>query len=107
GADGFVVDVLAGPGEFVSEGQPIAVAENPELLAQLEQTSGQFRELEARFKSAMAQGVPIADIMAERRAVLLERLAFLEDRVAGLTMRAPHDGYVADDPRKLTGEYVQ
>jgi putative peptide zinc metalloprotease protein len=107
GADGFVVDVPVAPGQFVAQGQVIAVAENPELLAQLEQTAGQFRELEARFRSAMSQGVAVADIMTERRAVLLERLAYLEDRVAGLTMRAPHEGYVADDPRKLAGEYVK
>ena len=107
GADGFITDVLVSPGEYVTADQPIAIAENPELLAQLAQTSGQFRELEARFRSAMAQGVPIVDLMNERRAVLLERLAFLEERVDSLTIRAPHEGFISDDPRKLAGQYLQ
>lgn len=107
GSDGFVDEVFVAPGQYVEAGQPIARAENPELLAQLERTMGAFRELEARFRSAMAQDVPVADLMTERRGVLLERLAFLQDRVDALTMRAPHAGTIADDPRRLAGQYVQ
>lgn len=107
GADGFIIEVLAGPGEFVEKDQTIAVAENLELLAQLDRAMGLIRELEAQFRSAMSQGVPVADLLAERRAVLLGNLTLLQDRVAALTIRAPHDGYVADDARKLVGQYVQ
>ncbi|MEQ8316105.1 MAG: efflux RND transporter periplasmic adaptor subunit [Phycisphaerales bacterium] len=107
GSDGFVQEVLVSPGQWVEEGQVLAVAENPELVAQLERTMGAFRELEARFRSAMAQQVPVGDLMNERRGVLLERLAFLQERVDALTMRAPHAGYVADDPRRLAGQYVR
>lgn len=107
GTGGFVQTVLVGPGQWIEAGQPIAVSENPELEAQLARAHGQFRELEARFRSAMAQDVPIADLMTERRAVLLERVRFLQERVEQLTIRAPHDGYVADDPRALAGTYLQ
>ncbi|MEO1278701.1 MAG: HlyD family efflux transporter periplasmic adaptor subunit, partial [Planctomycetota bacterium] len=93
--------------QLVEEGQAIAVAENPELEAQLAQAQGQFRELEARFRDAMAQEVPIADLMTERRAVLQERVAFLQKRVDELTIRAPHAGHISDDPRALAGMYVQ
>ncbi|MFI4881724.1 MAG: HlyD family efflux transporter periplasmic adaptor subunit [Phycisphaerales bacterium JB064] len=107
GSDGFIEDVLVKPGEKVAKGQVIAVSENPELLAQLDQTMGQFRELEARFRSAMSEQVPVADLMVERRAVLLERVRFLQERVDGLTIRAPHDGTISDDPRRLAGQYVE
>ena len=107
GTAGFVEDVLVEPGQLVEEGQAIAVAENPELEAQLAQAQGQFRELEARFRDAMAQEFPIADLMTERRAVLQERVAFLQKRVDELTIRAPHAGHISDDPRTLAGMYVQ
>ncbi|MFI4917072.1 MAG: HlyD family efflux transporter periplasmic adaptor subunit, partial [Phycisphaerales bacterium JB060] len=106
GSDGFVTEVLARPGQHVQAGQAIVVAENPELLAQLERTRGAFRELESRFRSAMSQDVPVAEIMLERRAVLQERVRFLQSRVDALTTRAPHAGSIADDPRRLAGQYL-
>lgn len=107
GSDGFVVDVRVVPGQFVRSGDIIAVAENPELLAQLGRTRGQFRELEARFRSAMSQEVPVEDLITQRRAVLSQRLAFLNERVEALTVRAPHDGFIADDPRARAGRYLR
>lgn len=107
GTSGFVEDVLVVPGQFVQEGDAIAVAENPELLAQLARAHGEFREVEARFRAAMAQQVPIAELMTERRAVLQERLTFLQERVEALTIRAPHNGFITDDPRALAGMFVE
>lgn len=107
GADGFVTEVRVTPGQFVRAGEVLAVAENPELLAQLERTLGQSRELEARFRAAMGQDVPVNDLIMQRRAVLKQRLEFLQERVDALTVRAPHDGYIADDPRSQSGRYLR
>lgn len=107
GSDGFVVEVVVSPGQFVHAGETIARAENPELLAQHDRALGQFREMEARFRAAMGEPVPVDDIVTQRRAVLQQRVAFLNERIEALTIRAPHDGFIADDPRPLTGQYLK
>ncbi|MEO1009203.1 MAG: site-2 protease family protein [Planctomycetota bacterium] len=107
GADGFVVDVPAEPGTRVAEGDVLVVCENPELVAQLAQARSRAAELEARFRLAMSEQMPINDLMTQRRRALAERLAFLQDRVDALTIRAPHAGYVADDPGRHAGAFVR
>jgi len=107
GAAGFITQVHVAPGQRVTAGQPIATADNPQLRSELLQASASKAELEARFRQAMAQGTPIGELMAQRRAVINQRLAFLRERVDALTIRAPHDGVVADDPRRFAGSYVQ
>jgi putative peptide zinc metalloprotease protein len=103
GEDGFVESVAVADGEVVAAGDVVLRLANPALAAQVERQAARVASLEATAVDAQladdapAPGVGAGDARAELAAAQSE-LDRLQERVAGLVVRAQVAGRVALGP---------
>lgn len=91
-AGGQLVRLEAQPGQWVSAGQVLLAFEHPELELDYELTGQQLIETRWLLRQASAgAGTEIA-ALEEQEAFLLDRLDHLEERMAGLLVRANQSG---------------
>lgn len=106
--DAFVRDAHARPGQCVRQGEPILTCDSPELRARLRLLRARLAEAVSRERD-LTERMPFAAGVARRHVeTIREQIAFIEDQMARLVVRAPHDGVVVgDDPARLIGAYVR
>jgi putative peptide zinc metalloprotease protein len=106
--DGFVREVHARPGDRVAQGQALVTCESPELKAQLGVARAMLAEAEAVERTATVQNVAAAQVARDKVAAFRTQIAFLQEKVEKLIVRAPHAGVlVGDDPERLVGSFVK
>lgn len=108
-SDGFVTKVFKRPGEHVKKGEPIVALENDDLLQRQRGLEAQYAEFAIQYREGLEKGQPaIAQVSAERMAIVQDNLDEVAERIETLTVRAPHDGrIVSADPEQRLGAYVK
>ncbi len=108
GADGFVVEAFVHPGERVEQGQALARLENREMFAQRASVLAEIGRIEGLMRKAMMVEPAAAGPLREQLRSLRDQLAYLDDRLGKLTVRAPASGvFVGADPAALLGSFVR
>lgn len=108
GASGFVDGVYKRPGERVVKGEPIVSCVSPDLAAQRRVAAAQLAEAEAIERAATVENAAAAIVARERVEAFRQQVAYIEDKISGLIVRAPHDGAVVTaDPKLLQGSFVR
>ncbi|MBC7833618.1 MAG: PqqD family peptide modification chaperone [Phycisphaerales bacterium] len=109
GTDGFIISAHKRPGDLIRKGDPIVTMESRELEQKLEQTDAMIRELQTEERRAIKDKQPaIQRVATDRLDVFTQNRAQLEERLASLVVRAPHDGVlVGSDPDRLVGAYAK
>ncbi len=114
--DGFVTAAHKRVGDRVEAGEPIVTCDSAELRVTLSRTLAEITEREAFERSALTARNPAgAQIARQRIETLRELAAAIEERIAGLVVRAPHSGVIVAggateggiDPSAIVGSYVQ
>ncbi len=107
--DGFVAQVHRRPGEAVRAGEPIVTLENQDLVLRRRGLEAQAAEFTIQYRQGLDEGQPaLAQIAAERVAVVRENMEEVDRRLDALVVRAPFDGrIVAADPEQRLGAYVK
>jgi len=105
--EGRVVSLVARPGSFVKQGQPLVRLENPELDLQISETRSHLDEVNARRLQAMDQdSAGIEPLARLRDSVTVELDKFSQDS-KNLTIRARHDGeWVAPGIEEYPGRWL-
>lgn len=105
GETGFVLDAYARPGDYLEEGQVIAVLESPQLESQIEISRAMLAEYESIEREATARSPSAVPVARERVAAASSALKFMLERADRLVIRAPHAGrYVGNDPHDMIGQ---
>jgi putative peptide zinc metalloprotease protein len=92
GADGFVRQVAAAPGETVRRGAALVVAEDPLLASRIRVLEAQVRLLDLRAQSELRSDRVKWESTREEAAAAAAELALARQQSRELTMRAPADG---------------
>lgn len=104
---GQVSAVHVAPGSAVAEGQVLIALHNRELELELEAVEAQMQRVRAQASEAIIRGSVELEALRERMAMLISMRAHLENQLAALVIRAPHDGiWVGDDPAQRLGVWV-
>jgi len=106
--NGFVEQVLVKHGEQVMKGKPLIVTRDPLIKARLELLKAQYRELSIEYIELVKQDVVQAGIMKEEMNLVQGRIALLEEQIAELIMKSPHDGiFVMPGSSEMQGYFVK
>ncbi len=108
GANCFVTELLAAPGEQVSEGDAIFRCEDPLLEAHADFTEAKLRELKAKHLAEESDNrIKAEGIKAEIKNTQAE-YALLEEQLDALVLLSPGDGrLVIPRSEDLVGRYVR
>jgi putative peptide zinc metalloprotease protein len=106
--DGFVVQALRRPGDFVRAGEPILICESDRLTAEIARLRGKIEEITSKEGLAIQREPHSAQIASIYLETLRKELAHLTDKYEKLTIRAPHDGViVGPDTESFIGAFVR
>ncbi len=106
-ADGFVASAHVRPGQRVKKGDAIVTMESDRLVAERRHAVAQLQEAESRRDASVARNIAESQVASDYCRTLREHLGLIDQRLAGLTIVAPHDGViVTNDPATLVGAFV-
>ena len=104
---GFVVDVVAKPGQKVKKGDPILIFRDDQLLLSLQQRKTEFEETKIERDSARVLNPLQYSVDVAKLVMLAKQIAYAQKEVDGLILRAPIDGEViAGAMDELKGRYI-
>lgn len=108
GADGIVVELIAGPDQRVQPGDPLIRLEDPWLRTNVEMLEADRREVLARYEAARASNQVEAEMLKEQLATTTADLALARERLDALTIRSAESGvFLLDRPQDLLGRYLR
>jgi len=102
-APGRLERVLVRPGDRVTEGQRLAVMKNEKLAFRAAQLREQVAGIEARLRSALATHAADYRMQAMLKQKLEDELKQVQDQIARLVLRAPHEGVLVNLHRAEVG----
>lgn len=106
-APGYIRKVLAAPGGFVNEDQPLLELFDPELEFQLAAARSQLAEARAMELRALQEETADLKPIRSRIQAVTSQLHRLEEQQRQLTVRAPHDGHwIAPDVGRISGAWL-
>ncbi|HAI12292.1 MAG TPA: hypothetical protein DCM28_11350 [Phycisphaerales bacterium] len=107
-SDGFVTQVLVEPGQRLKAGDPMLIAENPQLLSRKAELEAELVKLDIERRMAMVKDLVEMNIAKTKKKVIQEELDDINDRIADLTLRSPQDGMlIAANFKQYLGQYVR
>ncbi|MCK9362415.1 MAG: efflux RND transporter periplasmic adaptor subunit [Syntrophales bacterium] len=92
GAEGFIREIVAVPGNQVKPGQILIRCENSDLVFQVRLLEAERMELEARYRSAFVRDRNEERILKEEIAHIQEKIAEAREELAALDVRSPAAG---------------
>lgn len=105
-ADGFVLRVLARPGDMVAAGQPVLESHDPALRARLHEQQARVAQQQARLDAAWSRPAEAGRMQDELRREL-SALARLEDELARWQLRPAVAGrLMIDQAEDLPGRFL-
>ncbi|MEM6330287.1 MAG: hypothetical protein AAF790_08565, partial [Planctomycetota bacterium] len=109
GAEGFLAECYAKPGQRVAAGEPIALLRNDWLHVEARRLESQAAIASLRRADAVSRGdAPLASRLRLREAALQEQLTTIKSRVANLTVVAPSGGaFLGKDLSADTGKFLR
>ncbi len=106
--NGFVATVLATPNEWVEEGTPLIVMEDPIHLARVRVFEAQLKEFEVKYTAEKVRDRVEAAITGERIKQTKERLLNAREHVRNLVIRSSATGiFLLPNPDDLTGRFMR
>ena len=107
GASAVVEQLIAEPGSFVSEGDPLVATTDPTLAAKVDALTADLEEARIRFRVARNDDQVEAEIIREEIRTLEASLALALERQNNLQIRSPTDGiFLLERPDDLVGQFV-
>ncbi|HVX86644.1 MAG TPA: efflux RND transporter periplasmic adaptor subunit [Phycisphaerae bacterium] len=106
---GYVESVSKDTGERVSKGEVIVKLTDPTLTTELEQVQSQRAAAALQSSEALAHNQPALSAAADDAiAAYDKRIAFIQQEIANLTLRAPVDGVIIRDTslKSVVGNFV-
>jgi putative peptide zinc metalloprotease protein len=108
GADGFIGELLAAPGQRVVRGDPLIRCYNPALAAQLRLGQAKVAELEAEYVSAFATDRAKVELVRQSLEAERSALAVASQKASELIVKAPDDGvFVVPEGADVVGRYYR
>jgi putative peptide zinc metalloprotease protein len=108
GTEGFVDELLAGPGSRVKAGDPLIRCSDPLLPAQIRVLESKLEELQATYDAQIISDRVKADITKEEMQHIAGKLKDAKEREGELTIRSPTSGiFVVPVPQDLPGRYAK
>ncbi|MFU8821367.1 MAG: hypothetical protein ACNA8G_07390 [Gammaproteobacteria bacterium] len=108
GADGFVVELLAGPGDQVSAGQPLITLQDPAAEARVRLLGANLKELESQLMAARTMDRVQTEVIREAIQASEAALDLARQRLAELVIHSPRDGtFVVPQPEDLPARFVR
>lgn len=92
GTAGFCKEILLKPSQRVKKGQPIAINEDPLLVAEKKILQKELKELKARYMALRFEDRTQAEIKKEEMMAVRAQLHRMEEREDQLVVRSPMDG---------------
>lgn len=89
---GFVTQLLATPGSYVTKGQPLLQIENPDAATELAMTQARLERAEAELDAARRKSATEYERALRVHEQLSARVRRYQDRVASFTVVAAEDG---------------
>jgi putative peptide zinc metalloprotease protein len=107
-AHGFVKTVIASPGRYVKQGDPLIICENPELGAEVAVLEAQLREYELRHRLSLSKDRTEADVLMDEIGRLRAEVEKKKTEARELIIRSPADGvFLISSPEDLPGRYLR
>jgi putative peptide zinc metalloprotease protein len=107
GTDGFVVKVLATPGQRVGRGDPLIFCDAPDLKAQLKVLEAGLEEVAARLRISFVTDRTRTGILKDEMAGVQAKIARAEERMAEMIVRSPGSGtFLLPDAEDWPGRFV-
>jgi len=108
GANGFVVEMVAAPGQEVQRGDLLMRCENAELVSRVKILEARLREVEARHRALSTEDRTAAEILKEEVDKVKAELAQNRERSEELLIRSPAAGvFLLPDAQNLPGRFVR
>lgn len=108
GVDGLIQEAHVRSGDHVKAGDPVITCVSPELDAALLGAKAALAEARSKERQAIAEDPSVARVAGEKVRAVEAQIAFIEDRLSRLIVRAPHDGtIVGSDPAQLVGAFAK
>lgn len=108
GADGFVGELLATPGQRVARGDLLIRVRDPALIAQVRLHQAKVAEQEAQYAAAFAADQAKAELVRQGLEAERSALAVVSQKAAELLVKAPSDGvFVVPEGPDLVGRYYR
>jgi putative peptide zinc metalloprotease protein len=108
GTAGFCKEVLLKPDQQVKRGQPIAINEDPLLVAEKKVLQKELKELKARYMALRFEDRTLAEIKKEEMMAVRAQLQRMEEREEQLVVRSPVDGIlVLPQSQDLDDRYLK
>lgn len=108
GVDGFVAQVLASPGHWVKQGEPLALCRDEDLASEVEALEARLREYEARYRISRLKDLAEADILKDEIDRIRSELTRARERQGDLLIRSPaHGQLILPDAESLPGRFLR
>lgn len=108
GVDGFVVEVLAQPGQRVGPGDPLIRLREPMLATELQVLNARLRELDARYRQGMTLERVKLELIREEQRYVRQQLARVQERTDELVIRSRAEGvFVLPRAADLPGRFAR
>ena len=105
--DGFVRSIVRPSGRAVAKGDRLLVAENRALVSKRKQLQAELDQMQARKRLAKTENVAAANAIARQIAALKEQIAWVDEEVRSLTLRAPAAGrWIAPEIERAKDAYI-
>ncbi len=107
GTDGFVVKVLARPGQRVSRGDPLLFCDAPGLQAEMKVLNAAMEEVEARLRVSLVTDRTQTEILKDEMGNVRAKMARAEERMSELIVRSPGSGtFLLPEAEDWPGRFV-
>ena len=108
GADSFVKEIAAMPGEIVKKGTPLIICENPDLAAEVKVLEAQLNEFESRHRLAETRDRTEAKILMDEIERIRAELESKLDDNESLTIRSSSSGvFLLPNSEDLPGCFIR
>lgn len=107
-ADGFVEQILVGEKASVVRGEPLLIAKNPDLTAEVKKLELVAGEYQARYENAFQRNTITASLIEDELKGIEAQLERAKQKEKDLTITSPGDGtFVMKRSDELIGRYIQ
>ncbi len=107
GTEGFIMEVVASPGEEVHSGDLLVICDNADLTARVKILQASLGELDARYRLSLLSDRTETEILRDEIKRVEAELSQTNERLEGLMVRSTSDGiFIMPDSQDMPGRFV-